>query len=933
MLLRSDRRDRRLRRSSMRSTSASVALISPKRLKPTPKSIKSLQITHNNNNAGNSKTTTSTAAGSSSSNRSNGNNSTSSSSSSSTSSSSLTNSKCNKNLSPIVKRLNTTAAKSLSVVLTGQRSIGTRLSSLATTSSSSSSSSSSSPSSSSLTTSSSKEQQHKILIGNKRRIKSTEKENRRWNKKETIRLALYEASSGVGVCTRKKMIASKNVSVVTENNVPSQPPPPPQQNYAKRQQTPKPKVNDKEEPDSCSVSTTSSIVGNVVESASRPADLTDVQESVESEEPVSTSQQQELPQPPKPSVTQPDESNMTSITECDSTTDYEQPPSISSGRGGMLDMITPEVDSTTEDLLCCVASENATDSALSSFCGLSSGTFLDFRSPTSSTSSTVTTAFNNPQQQLQQQQQQSQSQPIFLAPASTSTATFDPSYFSTSSSQFMMNAPISTASATSNFGFYNFPRSTHDLISISMFDDSDKQSAIPSYHQQNYPISYNSAFSTNTSPSTSSAAAAAATLMASVTMGSMTNSDYSHIADLLPYNPVLAHTLLNCTESGNFSDTSCTGYEQDSSSSQSSSYYQQTAIDNLKALTNLPANPTSIFSSINLPHTKDSLGEIGGHGAANNGSSTTSSSSSSSTSSSECNGPYGSNTIEVDSLIHSVASYQSYQHDIHSSAAAAAAMTSLMYSAALEGCTTPISMSSHIGTLEEECPEVEEIPNTRQEEMQWDTFDPYVFIKHLPPLTPEMRAKCPALPLRTRSSPEFCLVLDLDETLVHCSLQELSDASFKFPVLFQDCKYTVFVRTRPHFREFLERVSQIFEVILFTASKRVYADKLLNLLDPERKWIKYRLFREHCVFVNGNYIKDLTILGRDLSKTIIIDNSPQAFGYQLENGIPIESWFMDQNDSELLKVLPFLERLAEMREDVRPHIREKYRLFSYLPPD
>ena len=125
----------------------------------------------------------------------------------------------------------------------------------------------------------------------------------------------------------------------------------------------------------------------------------------------------------------------------------------------------------------------------------------------------------------------------------------------------------------------------------------------------------------------------------------------------------------------------------------------------------------------------------------------------------------------------------------------------------------------------------------------------------------------------------LCLYLrniDFAETLVHSTLEPCDDADFTFPVNFNLQEHTVYVRCRPHLRDFLERVSSLFEIIIFTASQSIYAEQLLNVLDPKRKIFRHRVYRDSCVFVEGNYLKDLTILGRDLARVMIIDNSPQV---------------------------------------------------------
>ncbi|KAF7803215.1 CTD small phosphatase-like protein 2 isoform X1 [Senna tora] len=205
-----------------------------------------------------------------------------------------------------------------------------------------------------------------------------------------------------------------------------------------------------------------------------------------------------------------------------------------------------------------------------------------------------------------------------------------------------------------------------------------------------------------------------------------------------------------------------------------------------------------------------------------------------------------------------------------------------------------------------------------------ECFDPQLFIKNLPELSDiESAGQLAVTSKESQRKKSVTLVLDLDETLVHSTLEHCDDADFTFTVFFNMKDYTVYVKKRPHLHSFMERVAEMFEVVIFTASQSIYAKQLLDILDPDGRLISRRVYRESCIFSDGNYTKDLTILGVDLAKVAIIDNSPQVFRLQVNNGIPIKSWFDDPLDCALMSLLPFLESLADA-DDVRPIIAKKF---------
>lgn len=155
---------------------------------------------------------------------------------------------------------------------------------------------------------------------------------------------------------------------------------------------------------------------------------------------------------------------------------------------------------------------------------------------------------------------------------------------------------------------------------------------------------------------------------------------------------------------------------------------------------------------------------------------------------------------------------------------------------------------------------------------------------------------------------KFTLVLDLDETLIHF---ESNGKKSKFLV-------------RPYTYDFIFNLSQKFEIIIFTAAQKDYADWILDKID-RKNCISARYYREHCIMSKTSHLKDLCFLNKNLKKTIIVDNFPDNFSLQRLNGICIKSWYNDTNDRILFELEKSLLEMVETNpSDVRDYLQSNF---------
>ena len=191
-------------------------------------------------------------------------------------------------------------------------------------------------------------------------------------------------------------------------------------------------------------------------------------------------------------------------------------------------------------------------------------------------------------------------------------------------------------------------------------------------------------------------------------------------------------------------------------------------------------------------------------------------------------------------------------------------------------------------------------------------YNPYISYALLPPLT----------------SYKKTLVLDLDETLIHTSLIPTGTPDLILNAVKNNESVSILnVYFRPYASELLKEAGKLFEVIIYTASMKRYADPIIDSLDVDNN-VSHRLYRNNCVYTPNGYIKDLSLLGRNLKNVIIVDDLPISYQRNPDNAIPIDAWINGTIDNTLERILILLKELANV-DDVRKYLKNAFRSEEY----
>ena len=157
---------------------------------------------------------------------------------------------------------------------------------------------------------------------------------------------------------------------------------------------------------------------------------------------------------------------------------------------------------------------------------------------------------------------------------------------------------------------------------------------------------------------------------------------------------------------------------------------------------------------------------------------------------------------------------------------------------------------------------------------------------------------------------EFCLVLDIDETISHT--MRLSFGNYFL--------------LRPGVIHLIKKLYHFFEIDIFTAAIKRYADNIVNKLDPKDVYINYRFYREHCIYEGTKTVKKLVRIGRELNKIIFVDNIKYNAKYNMDNLYHVSSWKDNVYDDEMIKLQDLLIDIivdGKFKDDIRKGIAGK----------